>query len=233
MRQSRKAGLMPYGVCWSKYSIIGKNVLQYEADWGEWIPVSSGKSDTFSVTVYPDYTAVGSADTGYEMALVGTPITISVWSPGTGYLNGGGNELFRYFVRSDGVYSISYRTFQSVGEYVTSYEPIKYLGSVRAAKGSNPDANRGYTYVDPYDPDAYPDDYYDSTILIMRDTNGKYYRYYPYKPTHTVPTYTFSASIVDGVLMVTGDGTAGIVDGVLVTTGAGSPSVENNILYVR
>ena len=228
MRQSRKAGLLGavLGVAWFKYACTGKsetvyrykeeNVppLQFIGDasttWSghEYVALSFDKTNNewYYVALGGSKQIQGSEESTYAYALVPEDRTkhLRVVSRGNGFA----------------IYTTKVSTYSEI-KHTYTVDKQRYFGHVRAARGEYPDEENGYHYVTTTD-DGY---------IIMSKGTSLYA--YSTKRSLEVPTYTFSASVNDGVLVVTGDGSATIVDDVLVTTGAGSASVENNTLYVR
>ena len=229
MRHSRKAGLLTTrGVRWFKYECEVTKEPVYRQEETDWEFVSSiGVDDGYSITGSRDYTYISPDGLRYFAGADGT-ITITAPNTGSVYRVTLGTTLERDSLVSDGAggtnNEIHRKTLTNIlVRYDTVYNIGAFIGSVRAAEGERPDAQNGYRYVGVSA----------GRIIIMQDGDGNYYAYTQTKPTFEVPSYTFSASIVDDVLVVTGDGSATIDDDVLVVTGGGSTSVENDILYVR
>lgn len=228
MRQSRKAGLVAAsGVRWFKYECEAEEERRDSpiiSDW-ECIVDEAGLNAGVTITGRTGWYYGGGAYTGY-LDVDGSEITISASNPGTVYqVNSDGTVLTQCTieVHSDGAWYWEYRKTLTHNYYwVTIYPHGNLIGTIRAKDGEYPEESNGYAYVDIY-----------SGHTIMEDSGGRYFSYTTTKPKVDVPAYTLNASIEDGVLVVTGDGSAAITDDVLVTTGAGSASVENNILYVR
>ena len=161
---SRKAGLLTFGVRWTKYNCTRKTNTTGSYVLGAQNTLSQGWDDQQYFQGFSSYTWNRTLGTVYA---TGNQSFVDKDHPGVVYEDDGtGKTLYGYAARGDGFWHTFSKTVKYETETTITYTRGGLVGTVRAAEGEYPDAKKGYAYVTVY-----------SGYTIMKDSAGNYYAY--------------------------------------------------------